>query len=195
MFFLLTKPWEKCKNKHSHSTVISVDVCLTGMDFWCLACLQGFHHAISDPSLLKDDLIFFKEAYVIVSILLNTVQQIHPLPNHISILTDSSNTVDLFNTLHAKPVYNPLLFTAIDLLLQYVSCSMLGLLDPWTRKWYCRCPLAFRWQQALALVQGLKIYDFTPPCLMLEAVKKWYLLSVCLHNLVGLCELVLPWLG
>jgi len=38
-------------------------------------------------------------------------------PHHLAILTDSSNTFNIFNTLHALPAYNPILITAVDLLI------------------------------------------------------------------------------
>ena len=99
--------------------VFLADTCPFGMGFWSPMLLQGFHHAITKPALLKNNLIFFKEAYMVISALLYAVQQIHPIPKQIVIHTDSSNRVDLFNTLHAKQGYNPLLLTAINLMLKY----------------------------------------------------------------------------
>jgi hypothetical protein len=41
-----------------------------------------------------------------------------PTPRRLAILTDSLNTFDMFNTLHALPAYNPILITATDLLIR-----------------------------------------------------------------------------
>lgn len=52
-------------------------------------------------------------------------------PCRLAILTDSLNTFDMFNTLHALPAYNPILIMLIDLLLTsgvqlhvfHISCN------------------------------------------------------------------------
>ncbi|THH13733.1 hypothetical protein EW146_g6528 [Bondarzewia mesenterica] len=60
--------------------------------------------------------IFFYEALTVVCAL-QWATTLIPRPSRIIIFSDNSNTVDLFDTLRAKPVYNSLLRFTIDLLI------------------------------------------------------------------------------
>ncbi|KAF8229505.1 hypothetical protein L208DRAFT_1115875, partial [Tricholoma matsutake] len=61
--------------------------------------------------------IFFFKALAVLSALHHVCMHLHPKPCQLAILTDSSNTFDMFNTLHVLPAYTSILVTAIDLLL------------------------------------------------------------------------------
>jgi hypothetical protein len=88
------------------------------MGFWFLAGGIGLQHAVT-PNASSPG-IFYYEALTVVSTLYWAVHNI-PLWSglQVALYTDNSNTVDMFNTLHAQPVYNPLVMTAVDLALDY----------------------------------------------------------------------------
>jgi hypothetical protein len=94
------------------------DACPIGLAFWFPAADFGFQHALSP--YVPSPGIFFHESLAVVSAL---SWFIHNIPLHprmrIAIYSDNSNTVDMFNSLRAQPLYNPLLITAIDLLLDH----------------------------------------------------------------------------
>jgi hypothetical protein len=77
-----------------------------------------FQHAIDPDSPTSG--IFHHEALAVVSAL---YWAIHNLPLWaglcIAIYTDNSNTVDMFNTLCAQPMYNPLVMTAVNFALNF----------------------------------------------------------------------------
>ncbi|KAF8802435.1 hypothetical protein BYT27DRAFT_6759205 [Phlegmacium glaucopus] len=91
------------------------DACPTGMGYWSLKTCEGFQCAVS-PSSRNG--IFFFEALTVLSALSHVCESVFPKPKRLAILTDSSNTFDMFNTLHALPAYNPILITAVDLLIK-----------------------------------------------------------------------------
>lgn len=43
----------------------------------------------------------------------------HYVHSTLAVFTDNTNTVDIFNSLHAKPVFNEILKSAIDVCLEY----------------------------------------------------------------------------
>jgi len=85
------------------------------MGYWSLKTCEGFQWAIS-PSSCNG--IFFFEALTVLSALSHVCKTFFLKPSHLAILTDSSNTFDMFNTLHALPAYNLILITAINLLIR-----------------------------------------------------------------------------
>jgi len=94
------------------------DACPAGMAFWCPARNVGFQHALTADSAPHG--IFYYEALAVVSALHWAVFNTPLRPRlRIAIYSDNSNTVDMFNTLHAQPLYNRLLITAVDLLLDF----------------------------------------------------------------------------
>ncbi|KAF8240279.1 hypothetical protein L208DRAFT_1352889 [Tricholoma matsutake] len=98
----------------AHDTYLS-DACPSGMGYWSLRTREGFQCAIPHNT---HNSIFFFEALSVLSALHHVCEHTPPKPHHLAILTDSSNTFDMFNTLHALPAYNPILITAIDLLVK-----------------------------------------------------------------------------
>jgi len=90
------------------------DACPAGMGYWSPGTCEGFTCAISPSS---HNGIFFFEALTVLSALSHVCKSPLSKPHRLAILTDSSNTFDMFNTLHALPAYNPILITAVDLLI------------------------------------------------------------------------------
>jgi len=84
------------------------------MGYWSPQTCEGFVCAISPNSRNG---IFFFEALTVLSALSHVCESVSPKPHRLAILTDSLNTFDMFNSLHALPAYNPILITATDLLL------------------------------------------------------------------------------
>ncbi|KAF8813433.1 hypothetical protein BYT27DRAFT_7084629 [Phlegmacium glaucopus] len=84
------------------------------MGYWSPKTCEGFRCAI--PSSTRNSIFFF-EALTVLSALSHVCECASPKPHRLAVLTDSSNTFNMFNTLHALPAYNPILITAADLLL------------------------------------------------------------------------------
>jgi len=90
------------------------NACPLGMGYWSPGTCEGFICAVS-PSSRNG--IFFFEALTVLSALSHVCESAFPKPRRLAILTDSFNTFDMFNMLHALPAYNPILITAVDLLI------------------------------------------------------------------------------
>lgn len=90
------------------------DACPRGMAFWCPSFNRGFQcHVTADDA----DGIFYLEALAVLSSLHWALHNLDVSPNtRIAIYTDNLNTVDMFNSLRAQPLYNPILITAVELL-------------------------------------------------------------------------------
>jgi len=86
------------------------DACPSGLGFWSFDSLEGFQ------SDYHNDLIFFSEAYAVLSALHYALNH-SSKPSRVLVFTDNTNTVDMFHSLHASPLYNPILLTAVDLLM------------------------------------------------------------------------------
>ena len=97
----------------AHATFLC-DACPTGMGYWSPETCEGFTCAVSPNS---QNGIFFFEALTVLSALSHVCESFFPKPHRLAIFTDSSNTFDMFNTLHALPAYNQILITATDLLI------------------------------------------------------------------------------
>ncbi len=102
---------------HLADITIQTDTSSKGFGIWFLNLVTGFFsHAVNNA----DNGIFFNEALTIVSALLLALQ-FSSKPQQVLIYTDNMNTVDIFNSLHMKPFYNPLLITTIDALMEHHS--------------------------------------------------------------------------
>ncbi|KAF8957956.1 hypothetical protein BDZ97DRAFT_1636905, partial [Flammula alnicola] len=101
---------------HFVDHVLYTDACLFGMGFWSPALARGFQY---DIQLTETKTIFFWEAYAVLSALHWAVRFIQPRPTRILICTDNMNTVSMFHSLWVTPAYNPILITAVDLLMHY----------------------------------------------------------------------------
>ena len=96
-----------------HTTFLC-DACPGGMGYWSPPTCEGFICAISSDT--HNSITSF-EALTVLSSLRHVCKSTFQNPHCLAILTDSSNTFDMFNTLHALPAYNSILITATDLLI------------------------------------------------------------------------------
>jgi len=97
----------------AHDTFLC-DACPAGMGYWSSRTCEGFTCTISPSS---HNSIFFFETLTILSALSHVCESSLSKPHRLAILTDSSNTFNMFNTLHALPAYNLILIMAVDLLI------------------------------------------------------------------------------
>ncbi|SJL14225.1 uncharacterized protein ARMOST_17681 [Armillaria ostoyae] len=95
---------------------VQTDASSKGLGIWLPDLMTGFYSEVPNNA---DDHIFFNKALAVVSALLIMLRQLSLKPRRILIYTDNTNTVDMFNSLHAKPFYNPLLITAVDALIEH----------------------------------------------------------------------------
>ncbi|PBK87900.1 hypothetical protein ARMGADRAFT_904283, partial [Armillaria gallica] len=86
------------------------------LGIWLPDLMTSFYSKVPNKA---DDGIFFNEALAMVSALLIMLCQLSPKPCQILIYTDNTNTINIFNSLHAKPFYNSLLITAVDALIEH----------------------------------------------------------------------------
>ena len=161
--FLKSVEW----NPESANFVFFTDACPLGLAFWSPNLLQGFQCA-NDPNPHN---IFFLEAYAVLSAVHHVVHNIFPLPRCLLVYTDSSNTVDLFNTLHASPDYNPILITTVDLLLSS-DISLRVLHVPGHDNVIADALSCFENARAFSAAPTLSITTFLPPQLSLGAPTK-----------------------
>jgi len=90
------------------------DACPSGMGYWSPKTCEGFVCPV--PSDTRNGIFFF-EALTVLSALSHACETVRSRPYRLALFTDSLNTFDMFNTLHALPAYNPILITATDLLI------------------------------------------------------------------------------
>ncbi|TFY74854.1 hypothetical protein EWM64_g9158 [Hericium alpestre] len=83
------------------------------MVFWSPSRSRGFHSRLPDTT----DSIFYWEALAVVSAIDWASHLTDMRPHRLLVYCDNTNTVDMFNTLHAQPPYNLLLKFAIDRLI------------------------------------------------------------------------------
>ena len=101
-YLLKSVAWEP----HEADTTIFCDACPSGLRYWFERRSVGFYSPA--PMNLPTDTIFYLEALCVLSALTHAVITKDPY-SKILIYTDSHNTVDIFNTLRAAPLYNAIL--------------------------------------------------------------------------------------
>lgn len=84
------------------------------MGYWSPKACQGFQCLI--PSSTHNSIFFF-EALSILSVFHHVCEHAISKPLCLTILTDDSNTLDMFNFFYALSAYNPILVTAVDLMI------------------------------------------------------------------------------
>ncbi|TFY54350.1 hypothetical protein EVG20_g9737 [Dentipellis fragilis] len=90
----------------SADLIIYTDASFLGMGFWAPQIQLAFQSRL--PTVVGT--IFFWECLTVVAAIHWAASNQHvPTPLRLLIYCDNSNTVDLFNTMHAQPQYNPLL--------------------------------------------------------------------------------------
>ncbi|KIJ22668.1 hypothetical protein M422DRAFT_196911 [Sphaerobolus stellatus SS14] len=93
--------------------IVFTDACLTGAGFWSPNTAQALY--CNTPVIRNYRDIFFFEALTVLYTLY-WVAEAYPALSRLAIYCDSSNTVDIFNSLRAYGVYNTLLRLSIDIL-------------------------------------------------------------------------------
>ncbi|KAG1775723.1 hypothetical protein EV702DRAFT_919184, partial [Suillus placidus] len=107
------------------------------------------------------DTIFFWEALAVCSAIHSMVNMTEP-PAKLLIYTDNSSTVAMFDSLRAKPAYNSLLLSAVDILIahgvdlwvEHIPGQQNVIADALSR---------FHNELVKDLVPTTQIFDFEPP--------------------------------
>jgi hypothetical protein len=144
--------------------ILYTDACPSGLSFWSPATNEGFQHRWTG---LQQG-IFYLEAFAVLSSFSWYLHSRHIYVRRIVIFTDNENTVHMFNTLHASPLLNPILLTAVDLQVKFdvqlrvfhVPGVQNGIADALSR---------FDNDRALSLNNKLRISAFLPPQLTMGA--------------------------
>jgi hypothetical protein len=122
------------------------------------------------PSDSPRDTIFFHEALAVCSAI-HTVVNMHEPPSKLLIYTDNSNTVSMFDSLRVKPLYNSLLLSAVDILINYnVDLHVEHI--PGQQNVIADALSCFNNELVKDLVPDAQIFDFEPPQNVLGATKK-----------------------
>jgi len=103
-------------NISNADTTVFCDASLKGLGFWYPELSLGFFTPVNFQ-IPHGTGIYFLEALCIAS-------AIHNFKAYLStttavIFTDSENTIDMFNSLHTTPPYNPILTSAVDEIIEH----------------------------------------------------------------------------
>ncbi|GAW10444.1 DNA RNA polymerase [Lentinula edodes] len=144
---------------------IYCDASKLGMGFWIPETLLGFFSPI--PFNPPKDTIFFFEALCVLSAIHWYCHTMRSDPSlnqrlRLTVFTDNMNTVHIFDSLKAEPAYNPILRSAVDVLLDYdvdvrvlhVPGEQNTVADAISRQKFSKLP---------SLASGLVLRTFTPP--------------------------------
>ncbi len=113
---------------------------------------------------------FFFEALCVCATIHWVVNKLSPeLQKCITIFTDNTNTVDIFNSLRASPNYNPILKSAVDVMISH-SIDLHILHIPGSENDVADALSCSQFSRALDLVPRLIILPLKPP---LGASKCW----------------------
>jgi hypothetical protein len=143
------------------------DACPSGMGYWSPKACQGFQCPIP-PSTCNG--IFFFEALSVLLVFHHVCEHASPKPSHLAILTDNSNTFNMFNWLYALPTYNPILITAVDLMIS-ANIQLHVFHIPRVENGVADALSQFDNQSARLLQPRLTIRKFSPPCFLLGATQ------------------------
>ncbi|THH06050.1 hypothetical protein EW146_g9736 [Bondarzewia mesenterica] len=104
-------------NAKDADVVIYGDASLEGLGFWAPRFSSGFQSPL--PRVVEElrKKIFFFEALTVVCAL-HWASTLLPCPSRVLIFSDNSNTVDFFDTLRAKPLFNAMLRFTVDILVR-----------------------------------------------------------------------------
>ena len=146
----------------SADVVIFCDACPEGMGFWYPTSKDGYYAPtpVNSPS----NAIFYFEALCVLSAL-HHVQSKARKGSKILIYTDNANTVDMFRSLRCLPVYNPLLKSAVDVLIDQ-DFSLRVLHVPGEDNIIADALSRIQFSVALQKEPCMRLYDFHPPDLV-----------------------------
>ena len=92
--------------------------------------------------------------------------------NQVAIYSDNTNAVNMFGSLHAKPVYNSILMAAINFSISSAITTKVYYVPGWQNV-IADYLSQFLNARALQLAPNLTIHNFQPPSNVLGAIKKW----------------------
>jgi hypothetical protein len=141
---------------------IYCDACPEGMGFWYPVSKDGFY--APTPVTISSNAIFYFKALCVVSALKH-VQTKAKRGLKILIYTDNTNTVDIFQTLHCLPPYNPLLKTAVDIIM-HNKYSLCVLHIPGDQNIITDALLCVHFSVALQIEPNLTLFSFYSPGLV-----------------------------
>ncbi len=149
---------------------ILCDTCLDGMGFWIPRIACGF--VCPTPELPDgEEIIFFFEALCVcaaVHWVANTLSL--ELRRRVTIFMDNTNTINIFNSLRAMPFYNPILKSAVDVLISH-KIDLRVLHIPGSENDVVDALSYSQFSKAWELVPHLLILPFIPPHTVLGASK------------------------
>ena len=153
-------------DRMASTLVVYSDASGIGMGIWFPGKYTGFQCPL--PLKGPKDLIFFYKALVICSTFHLGAKY---ACDHIAVYLDNTNTVDMFASLCAKPLYNPILISTIDLT---TNCSIATKVYymPGKQNIIADCLSQFQNARALLLAPNLCIRTFQPPQDAMRAFKK-----------------------
>jgi hypothetical protein len=158
-----------CWDVNDADETIFCDASMQGLAFWYPACLQGYYSSV--PVGSARDIIFYYEALAVTSAIDNLRQRGSHYAK-VVIYTDSMNTVDIFNSLHCQPEFNPLLRFCMDIFLDK-KLDVRVLHIPGEQNEVADALSRHDFRKALKLAPDLQISTFQPPhYTMLGAAKK-----------------------
>ncbi|PBK99578.1 hypothetical protein ARMGADRAFT_896209, partial [Armillaria gallica] len=132
------------------------------MGFWVPRIACGF--VCPTPDLPEgDEVIFFFEALCVCAAIHWVADTLSPeLRKRVTILTDNTNTVDIFNSLRASPTYNPILKSAVDMMISH-GIDLRVLHIPGSENDVADALSHSQFSRAQELVPRLIILPFRPP--------------------------------
>ena len=142
--------------------VIYCDACPEGLGFWYPVSKDGYY--APTPVNIPSNAIFYYEALCVLSAIIN-VESKAPKGSKILIYTDNTNTVDIFRTLRCLPDYNPLLKTAVDILISN-NFSLRVLHVPGEDNLIADALSRVQFSVALSYEPSLTLFNFNPPDLV-----------------------------
>jgi hypothetical protein len=143
---------------------VFTDASSTALAYYFPSLKLGYHACL--PSEAPTDTIFWFEALAVCSAIHHAAnvwaRDFKPKLDRLLVHTDNMNTVNMFNSLHAKPLYNPILIstidvrtsTSLDVRAVHVDGDHNIIADAISRE---------RFPVARCLVPSLTIHNFTPP--------------------------------
>ena len=165
VFFLKSMVWWHDDVGHSLLT-IHIDALGQGLGIEFVSEKVGYQCPL--PIKMPSEAIFFFEALA-VCCMIHLATQFHHV-TCLLIITDNTNTFDIFASFRALPIYNPILMSAIDVILEHRLYLQVFYL-PGPENFVADALLQYKNDLAMTLISALNIKTFTPPWNVFGATK------------------------